>query len=175
MDESALIFDAQHGSLTALEELIDRYQGKIFSITLTHTRNREDAMDISQEVFMKMYKHIRHFDNTRNFFPWLYSIMMNTLRSYMNKNKKYRKNQGTDFLDEVELIDQPGMSIEDKLCLFNALDELDSKDKELIILKYFEDLSIQEIAQICSMGESNVKVSLMRARNRMKAFVGGLK
>lgn len=172
MEEAELIIAAKQGNLRAMEGLVDRYQDQVYGITLAHTRNREDAADISQEVLIKMIKYIKNFDAGRRLFPWLYSIIMNSIRDYYNRNQHRKTTRGSDYLDEVQIVQYPEMSSEEKMSLFNALNILEAVDREMIILKYFQDTPVKDIAELMNMTESNVKIRLMRARQKMRDFLG---
>ncbi len=172
MDETSLIIAARQGDKDAFGELISSYQTRVFNLALFYTRNREDAMDVAQEVFIRVYRYLGRFNIQKAFFPWMYSIIRNTLHTFYQRRKTHQ-HAGSDFLELMEIPDHPDVNNEDKLYLIRAIDTLPDLDKELILLKYFEGLGIKEIAEISHLSESNIKIRLMRAREKIKVYLIG--
>lgn len=173
MDDRTLVLQTLEGNEKAFEELVKRYERSVFSIAFSHLRSYENARDITQEVFLIIYRKLKNFDVNRRLFSWIAAITIHYTYRYLKSNRKTRD------LNEEEWEAIPWESAEpfgtdDKIALFDAMDKLGQKERSLIILRYFEGFEIEEIAETMDMGVSAVKVALMRARDRLKLIIEGL-
>lgn len=162
------IYKIKQGDITIFSQLIDKYKDMIFNIAFMITKNREDAEEVAQDAFVKVYKSINEFNGTSKFSTWLYSITYNTAIS------KIRKKQ----IDTIS-IDSQYISIEDsnkidglkdqeqKKFVEHALNSLSAEDRSIVVLYYLESKSINEIAEITNISVSNIKVKLYRSRKLM--------
>jgi len=170
MDEKETIIKALEGDVKSFELIIKKYEKIIFSIIFTKIRNYNDTLDISQEVFLKVFRKLKTFDINRNFFSWLVKITINEINKYFRDKKNEKLN-----IDDLNIIDfefsNEMITNEDKIDLLNSLEILKTKEKVLIIMKYFEGYSIEEIAEIVGMKISAVKVTLMRAKEKIFKFL----
>ena len=163
-DEKNLLLQTKKGNVQAFETIVTKYERIIYSLIYTKVHNPEDARDIAQEVFLKAYEKIHQYDATRSFFSWIAKIAINA--SYQFHRNRKPVYQDTDWeLVQVDGVDK--LSVEDKMSLMDSLSQLNDKDRQLVLLKYFDDFSIQEISHLLNMGESAVKVGLMRAKEKL--------
>jgi len=163
------IYQIKQGDITVFSQLIDKYKDMVFNLAFQITKNREDAEEVSQDAFVKVYNSLHNFKGTSKFSTWLYSIVYNTAISKMRKKH----------IDTVD-IDSKSYSIEDnqetglllkqkeqKEYINYALSKLNPDDRAIVILYYLESKNINEIAEVTSMTANNIKIKLFRARKLM--------
>lgn len=168
MDEVEIIHKAKEGDLQAFEKLVCLYQKRVFSFAYYHLRNRSDAEDISQEVFWRVFRSLYRFDESRKFFSWIYSIEMNLIRS-MVRFRKFRSTESDeDYYEVVGFMDRGILSAEDGLLLWKLTEHLEPKEKDLLYLKYIDDRSVSEISELLHISETNIKVKLFRAKEKIR-------
>jgi RNA polymerase sigma-70 factor, ECF subfamily len=178
-DEPALVAAAKAGDGAAFEELVNRYERKIFRLTMNITRNREDAEDAMQDAFMKAYSHLSGFQEDSRFYTWLVRIAANEA---LMRLRKRRPNQFS--LDEpVEgeddwmprEIEDWGPSPEQRYAqselhgiLDQVIDQLDPEFRTVFVLRDIEELSTEETAAALGISVPAVKSRLLRARLKLR-------
>ena len=177
-DEADLIRRVQAGDEIAFRDVVERYQAKVFSIIFGILRNHNDAEDIAQQVFAKIYFSIRSFDFRSSLLTWIYKITVNECYDYLRKKKVRKLVYESDFSEEDSLkmenteaaIDK-GMPVDKNLAQRDLVNKLLSKiseeDRSLILLKEVEGHSVEELAQMTGMNENTIKVKLFRARQKL--------
>ncbi|MGH9681647.1 MAG: sigma-70 family RNA polymerase sigma factor [Candidatus Acidiferrales bacterium] len=178
-DEAQLVSAAKGGNTAAFEELVNRYEGKIFRLGMNITQNREDAEDVMQEAFLKSYTNLDRFQGDSRFYTWLVRIAVNEA---LMKLRKRRPNQTsldeplTDGEDPVfrEIVDW-GPSPEQRFAqtelneiLNSVIAELDPIFRVAFLLRDVEGISTEETAQILGISEAAVKSRLLRARLKLR-------
>jgi len=166
MDEKELIRKAKNGDFEAFKKLVSCYNKQCFSFAYYHLKNRADAEDFVQEVFYRVFLYLKRYDEKRKFFSWLYAIERNVLMTFFKKKKKKQLEVEEVFVENIVFYDEK-LNIEDRVALFKAIENLNEMEKDLIFLKYNEDLSIKDIAEAFHLSEENVKVKLFRAKERL--------
>lgn len=186
-EDAMLVAEFQGGNQRAFDELASRYKRRIYGIAYKMTDNHEDALDVSQEVFIRVYKSISKFKGRSSFNTWLYRITVNYCINYL-KNRSRHKHLPFDETMEVsegrslvsEWWSNPQKALENKEFqqdLAFAIGSLPVRQRTVFVLRHLEGLSHKEIAGIlrCSIG--NVKANLFRAirklRDRLKEYVEG--
>jgi RNA polymerase sigma-70 factor (ECF subfamily) len=174
LTDSQIIERIRNGETNLFSELVQRYQNKIFAYVYKIVNHKEEAEDIVQETFIKVYKNLNSFEADRKFSSWLYRISHNETINYLKKNKKGTEvyYEGDEYLfntlkSEKNLIKEL-MIVEDLDLVKKALAELPLKYKEVIILKYLEERSYEEIAQILHKPMATVGTLINRAKNQLK-------
>jgi len=179
-DEPLLVAAAKRGDLSAFNELVGRYERKIFRLTMNITRNHEDAEDAMQEAFLKAYAHLKDFEGNSRFYTWLVRIAANEA---LMKLRKRRPNQFS--LDEPiageneELMpreiedwgpspEQRYAQSEMKEILNGVIDELEPAFRTVFVLRDVENLSTEETAKIVGISVPAVKSRLLRARLKLR-------
>lgn len=175
-DEHALIERLKKGSKEAFEPLVEHYKRKAYCVALGFVRNPDDAMELSQQAFIKAYRSIRKFDNTRNFFPWFYSILRNTCFNHL-KSKKIRKEDALEDLPEGsrdrvfverENPEETYRQSELRRIMVDAILKLKPRDREIILLQHFHELSYSEIAESLNIPIGTVMSRLYNARSALR-------
>lgn len=139
---------------------------RIYLIALSHTKNSADAEDIMQNVFIKLWKHKKPFDDNLHMEKWLTIVCINECRDFI-KNPFRRHN-----LPIEEAINISSLDKTENIDLFKAVMELPKKERTIIHLFYYEDMSINDISDILRIKESAVKTRLFRARKKLKSILG---
>ncbi len=177
--ETVLVRRAQRGEEDAFREIMERYQGKVFSIIHGILRNRNDAEDIAQQVFTKVYFSLGKFDFRSALVTWIYKITVNECYDYLRKQKVRKLTYESDMSeDDIRRIDNtedvkrnPAADIdrttELREIVVKLLDKLSEEERQLLILKEVEGYPVEELARLVSMNENTVKVKLFRARQKL--------
>lgn len=172
-DES-LVEEALGGRLGAFDELMVRYQRMVFKVAHGFTRNRQDALDVTQQVFLKAYRSLASFRRDANFRTWIMRIAYNEGVSWVRANG--RPLAGDDALREVA---QPGGTQEQLLLarerdalLEKELDKLNDRYRLAITLRYRQGLPIEEIAAVMQCSEGTTKSMLFRGVRALREALG---
>jgi RNA polymerase sigma-70 factor (ECF subfamily) len=177
-EEAALVRRVQAQDELAFREIVDRYQTKVFSIIYGILRNRNDAEDIAQQVFAKIYFSIRNFDFRSSLLTWIYKITVNECYDYLRKKRVRKLVYESDFSSEDSLRmenSEPATDhappVDRRLAqhdlIFKLLSKISEEDRSLILLKEVEGHSVEELAQMTGMNENTIKVKLFRARQKL--------
>ncbi len=168
--DKKIITQIKKGDISAYASLVNRYQNMAFTLALSITKNKEDAEEVAQDAFVKAYKKLDTFKGKSKFSTWLYQIIYRTALSKIrnkkdiwvstDENEKRNINFGSYEQDYLERLDK-------KKILKLALNKLNEDEGFLLILYYYQELSIDEICSLTEYTESNVKVKLHRARKNL--------
>lgn len=175
-EERAIIQRVQEGDRNAFEDLVNAYKQKAYFVALGFVNNHEDALDLSQDAFVKAFKAIKTFDLNSPFFPWFYKIIKNHCLNYIKKNTRVR-NDSLEELEEETFMQvreerpDPRGSYEDeqtRVQLWRAIDRLKPDFREIIIMKHFHNLSYKEIAEALDIPIGTVMSRLFNARQELR-------
>ncbi len=175
-DELYYIEKVKSGQTQYFSYIVENYKEIVFSIALKVLKNRDDAEEMAQEVFIKVYKSLHSFRGTSKFSTWLYSITYNHCISHTRK-KKYDVSSLDDVqvTEEADDINLDGFSDDERReYLEAALKKLPAEDYTLVILYYYKDQSVEEVAAATNLSESNVKVKLHRARKKLYTLLNDM-
>ncbi len=161
--EKDLIKKAKKGNAKAFETIILNYKSYLYKIAYSYVKDKDIALDIVQEVTCNAWVNIHTLRKDIVFKSWITRIIVNTSLNYIKKENKIV------FLDDENPLIEPekNITIEEKLDLYNAIDLLKPKYKTVIILKYFDDMKIEEISEILGVSINTVKSQLKRARQSL--------
>jgi RNA polymerase sigma-70 factor (ECF subfamily) len=176
--EQELIRRLQQGDELAFRELVERYQSKVHSIIYGILRNRNDAEDIAQQVFTKIYFSIGNFDGRSALLTWIYKITLNECYDYLRKRRVRKLVYESDVSDEEELkitrslaAADATQTIEENLArrdyVLKLLARVSEEDRNLLMLKEVEGHSVDELAEMTGMNQNTIKVKLFRARQKL--------
>ena len=174
LNDNELISKVLSGDHQAYAGLVNRYQNYVFTLTLRMVKNREDAEEVAQDVFIKAFKYLADFRGASKFSTWLYTIVNNTCISFLRKKKLEIHSLDNEKVFEVADSMDSGFRanlVEQKSrqsMVHNAIGLLGSDDAEIITLFYKSEQSLEEIAQILGLEVNTAKVRLHRARTRLK-------
>ena len=162
------------------QELVKRYKSKLFAYLYRLVGNREEAEDILQNVFVKVYKNISHFDTKRKFSSWIYRIAHNEAVNFLKKRGRRHLvslediETTKDKLETASIEKSPvdsWLQKELKKEMQDALDKLPAKYKEVLILRYFLDKSYDEMSEILGKPVNTVGTLLNRAKNKLMQII----
>jgi len=183
LDDTKLIKEAQRGNMQALEQLIYKYDRHVLNIAKSFRNDEDDAKDIYQEVFMRVYRGLKNFQFKSEFSTWLFRITTNVCITYENKKKRHshdsinreikaedEDNAATlaDFIPGSGRTDDQAVGSDLSVHINRALETLPSQQKMVFTLKYFQDYKIREIADMMQCAEGTVKRYLFTATNKMR-------
>lgn len=146
--------------------IVKRNNQRIYLIALSYTKNSTDAEDIMQNVFMKLWKHNKPFEDDEHIDKWLTIVCINESKDYI-KNPFRKRNVSIEEAVNISAIDKT-----EDIDLFKAVMSLPTKERTIIHLFYYEDISINDISDILKIKESTVKTRLFRARKKLKSILG---
>ncbi|WP_419191575.1 RNA polymerase sigma factor [Engelhardtia mirabilis] len=178
-----LMTAAKAGDRHAFDELVAQLRGRAFQVASSMVGSRDDALDLSQETFMKVYRARETFREDQPFLPWFHRILRNTCFSFLRKTKRLKRSS-LDAHDEDEspweIVDEGpspsrGAEIEEVRTLFErAMSEMKPRDREILTLRHTQELSYREIAEALSIPEGTVMSRLFHARRRLRDQLGPL-
>ena len=183
LQEKDLIRKAKQGDMLAFEELILKHEKIVYNLAFRMMNHSEDAMDISQEVFLKAYRSLSNFDERSAFSTWLYRITHNTCIDEIRKRKGKQTYSLEEDLesedgsmqrqvaDDGDTPEESLMRKEQKSEILRALDTLSEEHKAAIILRDVKGMSYEEIAEILELSLGTVKSRINRARNQLKTEI----
>ena len=171
-DDRYYITKVLEGDVQAFSHLVDKYKDMVFTLAFRILKNSENAEEVAQDSFVKVYQNLGKFKLKSKFSTWLYRIVYNTAISKVRVKQK-----ATISIDEQKFFeisdDEQNVSksfdIENnKMILQRLLDKLDESDRALITLYYLDECKISEIVGITGQNRSNIKVKLHRIRKKMQ-------
>lgn len=181
--EKYLLKRSKDGDIQAFEQLIENYQTKVFNIALRIIGNYDDANDLAQEVFLRVYKSIKSFKGESSFSTWIYKITKNVcldeIRKRRNKNvisldEEIKLNSGEVTRQVESSDDTPDVALEKsemKDLINKAISELSDEHRVVIVLRDIQGFSYEEIAKIIDCPEGTVKSRINRARKALKKIL----
>jgi RNA polymerase sigma-70 factor, ECF subfamily len=169
--DAVLVRAALNGDQKAFETLVRKYEKPIYNLALRMLKDRDDAADVAQTVFVKAYQKLESFDESHEFFSWIYRIAIN---ESINWNKKTKR------LDEYESGVSAAMSATQEQAhgaevlrdeMIDAIERLTMDYQMVIVLRHFHDFSYEEMADVLSIPEKTVKSRLFTARQQLKEIL----
>ncbi len=160
--------------------LYDRYSRVVYNKCYGFSKSKEEAEDLTHDVFVRLFVKLRSFKGKSKFSTWLYSFTYNFCVNYVQRNQHKKKEKVTIVTDQIKE-DDNSVEVEDAQLfelksekLAKALAIIDPKDKMLLLMKYQDDMSIKEIKEALDIGESAVKMRIKRAKQKVISVYGEL-
>ncbi|MEX0736415.1 MAG: sigma-70 family RNA polymerase sigma factor [Bacteroidota bacterium] len=180
-DDFQLVEAFRKGDEKAFEELIRRYQHQVANLIYLTLGNREEVDDLTQEVFIRVYRSLHRFEHSASVFSWIYRITMNLCIDEIRRRKIKRTLSLEFFTDhtlERERQSKETSNAEDDLLLkekkrmvSNALQRLSPLHRQIILLREYEDLTYEEIATTLRISKQAVKSRIFRAREELRTLL----
>jgi RNA polymerase sigma-70 factor (ECF subfamily) len=167
LSEREIIILVKKGKKEAYQAIVERYMKRAYYIALGFVRNPQDALDISQEAFIKAFRRIKSFDVERPFFPWFYKLMKNFCLDHLKRRSRIQEVP----LEEGRVLKEEHEDREMKEVLWKGIESLPVEQREVIILRYFQELSYQEISEVMGKPVGTVMSSLFYAKKRLKEAI----
>lgn len=186
LDDEALVRAAQRGDMAAFEELVARHRDKIYARALVLMRNEEEAIDLSQEAWVKAWQRLKQFQHESSFSTWLTRIVINLCLDRLRRQKRER-------LESIEALEQESGGVERLMPVVTvnptagleraelrarierALNQLSVPHRTVIVLHEFEGMEYKRIAQVMGCSIGTVMSRLFYARRRLAALLAELK
>src|ERR1700730_13019989 len=177
-EEAALVRRVQARDEMAFREIVERYQSKVFSIIYGILRNRNDAEDIAQQVFAKVYFSLKNFDFRSSLLTWIYKITVNECYDYLRKKRVRKLVYESDFSQEdAQRMETSEPAVDGSVpadtrlaqrdLILKLLSKVSEEERQLILMKEVEGHSVEELSQMTGMNENTIKVKLFRARQKL--------
>lgn len=157
------------GDGQAFESLINTYKGRVFSYCLRMSNDHHASEDLTQEIFLKVYRNMEHYDSRKAAMnTWIYVICRHTCLNYIRDRERCG---ACTALPEHDALCNPGdqyRTLENRLCLIRALNRLPLEERELLIMKDYLDLKYREIAHILNLPVGTIKSRIHGTRQRVR-------
>ena len=158
--------------------LYDRYAGVVYNKCYGFSKSKEEAQDLTHDVFVRLFVKLRSFKGKSKFSTWLYSFTYNFCVNYVQRNSAKKNEKMTVVTDVIKDEDAETEEIDDASLfelksdkLAKALEIIDPQEKMILLMKYQDDMSIKEIKELLDIGESAVKMRVKRAKEKVvKAY-----
>lgn len=188
LEDKALVKMAQDGNARAFRILMERYQRKVYAVALGFLRNQEDALDVVQEAFIKVHRYIGKFEGNSGFYTWLYRIVANLCIDFLRRKKRQRgvefddgirhdqteAHSGTDLTHLTQLGDPREMLRRKEIldAVTDSLEHLSDKHRSVIVMREFQGMSYEEMAQAMDCSKGTIMSRLFHARKNMQKLLG---
>jgi len=170
-NERALIADIRAGSAEAFEDLMKRYEGPVYRTCFGYTRNRDDALDVTQEVFVKVYEKIESFRGSGSFKGWLLRITHNQSLNWIRSRARHGEHDRLSEANAPELEARQEAELsrrQSRDLIETAMLQLNPKQRKALTLRYFERMSISEIASLLECTEGTARNILFRSLQKLR-------
>jgi RNA polymerase sigma-70 factor, ECF subfamily len=177
VEDADLIATARRGDVEAYNLLISRWEKRVYNYLLRLVGNREDALDLSQDVFLKAYQNLRKLEEVERFAPWLFRIAHNEAYSMFRKRRPESETEAEpEGVDAgITVAGHSVFPIELSLAVTSALDRLSGEQREAVVLKIYQGFKFEEMAEILGCPVSTVKSRLYTALDLLKSQLAPMK
>ena len=169
-DDNNLIQKFQSGDEKSFDKLVEIHLHNVFGFFLKITRDEMVAEDLSQDVFMKLYKNLKNFRHESSFSTYLYRINMNTANTWITRNK-WKNILHIDQIPDRGEIDRTNEEEWKRKELWDGISKLPKKQRTVVMLRISDSLSYKEISNITGMSEGSAKVNYHHAIKRLKEIL----
>lgn len=168
------------GNREAFREIVDRYSTPIYSLAYRFTGSVEDSEELVQEIFWKAFSRLSSFDTDRRFFPWLYTIALNHIRSRERSPQQKQQSDSVSLDTTLQFVlpsdtkDEPERALERQEAddtVAAAIASLRQEYRDVFVLRHMEGFSGKEVAEMLEIPENTVKTYAFRARKELRAFI----
>jgi RNA polymerase sigma-70 factor (ECF subfamily) len=167
LSEREILRLVQKGDKEAYQMIVLRYMRPAYSIALGFLHNQQDALDVSQDAFIRAFRKLKLYDTEKPFFPWFYRLLKNLCLDHIKKVK--RRNEVP--LEEVAFFSDRARNKELREDLWYGIEKLPLEQREVILLRYFRQMSYKEIAELLDKPIGTVMSSLYYAKKRLRAVL----
>jgi RNA polymerase sigma-70 factor, ECF subfamily len=181
LSDERLIGEFQNGNVEAYNEIVLRYKDRLINFLFRYTGSKEEAEDLAQDTFLKLYRSKHLYKEIAKFSTWLYTIAVNIAKTNLRKKSKFNSISISDFDPENEkdfdiassdlAPDEIANSAMESYYIQKAINMLDDHYREAIILRDIQDLDYEEIAEIIKIPLGTVKSRINRAREKLKTIL----
>ena len=174
--ENQLISEIRRGNTRAFSDLVDTYKDLVFTLSLRMLGNREEAEEVAQDVFIKVYNSLPNFKGDSKLSTWIYKIAYNACLDRLKKVKKQRIHLDMEHADRIDYADldtafHKMVAVERSELIAECLSKLSAEDAGVLTLFYLEEKNLLEIEKATNLPVNTVKVRLFRARKRLAGIM----
>ncbi|MGL4991702.1 MAG: sigma-70 family RNA polymerase sigma factor [Sarcina sp.] len=168
--EDIIFKKAQKGDSDSFYKLIEPIKDKLYKIAYTYMKNENDAMDAVSDSIVKAIKNIEKCKGYKSFNSWITTILVNTCKNNLKSLNKVDILEMHEFENKI-IYEDKHLEHDD---LYNALDNLGDRERDLIVKRYINDMTIKEISKSNSIAEGTVKSGISRTLRKLKVILGGV-
>jgi len=171
--EEQLLKRAIAGDRLAFDQIVLQYEHRVLMTAWRLLGSKEDAQDAAQEVFLRLYRYLHHFDEKRPLLPWLYRMTVNLCHD-LHRKRRLDNTLAAREMEETTLIYDPGVEItrsEQRRLIEAAIKTLTEKERAAIVLRDIEGLTTKDVAGILGSSETTVRSQISMARVKIRKFV----
>jgi RNA polymerase sigma-70 factor, ECF subfamily len=185
-EEIRLVVGAKHGDHASFEALVERYMSKAITVAMSYVGDRDEALDLAQEAFYRVYRTLDRFREGEPFAPWFYRILRNACMNVLAKQRRRRARSihaadedSADMPLPAGCLEPPAAAElgETRRQFWTALEQLPTKHREILLLRHFQELDYATIAEVLDIPIGTVMSRLFHARQslrrRMEAYMEG--
>jgi RNA polymerase sigma-70 factor (ECF subfamily) len=168
-DDERLVARFRAGEIAAFDSLVKRYQRPVFYLVLRYLKNEADAQDVAQRAFVQAFERVRSLKREAAFKTWVYRIAVNLALNAIRDGARERKEP---LVDEPEApMKEPLLEAEEERRLRGALEKLPPKQRVVVELRIYEELSFKEVGKIADCSEDSAKANYHHALKRLRAMM----
>ena len=171
MTDELVFKKAQKGDKESFNKLLNPIKGKLYRISFMYMKNENDAMDSLSDTLVKVINSIDKCKSYNSFNSWISTILVNTCKNNLKKLKKDTVIQISEFENKLTYEEK---GFEEDSELYIAINSLNDRERDLILKRYIDDMSVKEISRVNSVPEGTVKSGLNRTLKKLKAILGGV-
>jgi len=170
-DEDKLVEEVLQGKHSSFELLLQPHRRGFLTMAYRITGDREEAMDVCQDAFIKIFKYLKSYKKGRSFKTWAYKVLMNTSYDYLREKKKFKRvidSQKSTSIYESSQIENKVWKNQMRIKIQDMLDILSPKERAVFLLRDSESLSVKEASLVLGCSQISVRTHLSRARQKIK-------
>ncbi|MDX1828293.1 MAG: sigma-70 family RNA polymerase sigma factor [Lutibacter sp.] len=170
------ILQTLNGNVNSYAFLVEKYKHMVYTLTIRIVKNREEAEEISQDVFVKAYEKLNSFKGESKFSTWLYKIAYYASLDSIKRNKRQLNSENIETVNEIDFgnVQDALQNLQDKErkeIINDALLKLSEEERIILTLFYFEEMSIKEISKVVNLSIDNIKIKLFRSRKKLASIL----
>lgn len=170
------ILQTLNGDVNSYAFLVEKYKHMVFTLTIKIVKNREEAEEISQDVFVKAYEKLNSFKGESKFSTWIYKIAYYASLDSIKRNKRQLNSENIEAINEIDFENvqdalQYLQDKERKEIINDALLKLSEDERVILTLFYFEEMPIKEISKVVNLSTDNIKIKLFRSRKKLASIL----
>jgi len=177
-EDGNLVRQAILGDRKAFNAIIIKHKNRVYCAAMRLVRNRDDAYDITQDVFLNAYMNLRRFKGESDLFTWLYRITINVSLNFMKRDKFRNMASVSDLINEPESMmksDERLNAVELNSQLDRAIRELPPQQRAIFVMRYYDEMSNADIARILGRSEGAVKANYFQAIRKLRNSISDSK
>jgi len=162
-----VIEQAKNGDERSMSELFQYYKDYVMRSSFLYLHRMEEAEDVTENVFFKVFTNLKSFNMDKDFRPWLSRIITNECHNYFKKNRGDYSNSD----DMIDLMASQDSSFETVKLIQDCFKQLSPSEREILSLRFYQELTIEEVSNILHINVPNVKVKIHRSLKKLKELV----